>query len=641
MKKETEKILCALLALAFITVASNGCAQSRDPALRPKDDILTMNAMDTSKMTITIRAEYNVNNEALRGALEAEFPDVNFVSVFHCSQETQYELRQSLQSGLAEDIVISPNMKSIADIAPETLLDLSGESFTDNYIGSALEACQIDGELYYLPGPSSIYGIVYDKTLFAQNGWQVPKSYDEFIALVRAVNASGIRAIQPTCMYYRQAQLMFTMFAYDQVFGGVDNYEWMKNYQSGNASMKGHIEPALERYKELQAANIIDAGDFDVQPGNRSTMMYKDHSCAMIVENEQATLYAKQAGSDHEYGMFPFWCGNGADSDNVMSIPGYYVGVSARLSQKGNEAKLAMVKDILAYISTPEGQTAIGGSELQQMSNVVGTTFAENDFNTAIMATVQKGNVVPEVELMSTGNGNAVEKTLKDDLRKYLEGSVSADGLIADCDAARDGALNCPVERGETVGQATDNFTCLETGLFIADALREKAGAQIGLCLVGTTHCGMVGRIYKGDIHTADVASLSLCVGPTSGDPNDKKLWRVSMTGAELVDLLKTAYTFDPNDNVPNIPYYVASGLKIRFAPWQTDKLVSVKTADGAELKADQTYTVALWGWPFESACPGVVEQVYDDSCNDILTEAVKNAGTVTPDNNGRFTLVF
>ncbi len=641
MKKETEKILCALLALAFITVASNGCAQSRDPALRPKDDILTMNAMDTSKMTITIRAEYNVNNEALRGALEDEFPDINFVSVFHCSQETQYELRQSLQSGLAEDIVISPNMKSIADIAPETLLDLSGESFTDNYIGSALEACQIDGELYYLPGPSSIYGIVYDKTLFAQNGWQVPKSYDEFIALVRAVNASGIRAIQPTCMYYRQAQLMFTMFAYDQVFGGVDNYEWMKNYQLGNASMKGHIEPALERYKELQAANIIDAGDFDVQPGNRSTMMYKDHSCAMIVENEQATLYAKQAGSDHEYGMFPFWCGNGADSDNVMSIPGYYVGVSARLSQKGNEAKLAMVKDILAYISTPEGQTAIGGSELQQMSNVVGTTFAENDFNTAIMATVQKGNVVPEVELMSTGNGNAVEKTLKDDLRKYLEGSVSADGLIADCDAARDGALNCPVERGETVGQATDNFTCLETGLFIADALREKAGAQIGLCLVGTTHCGMVGRIYKGDIHTADVASLSLCVGPTSGDPNDKKLWRVSMTGAELVDLLKTAYTFDPNDNVPNIPYYVASGLKIRFAPWQTDKLVSVKTADGAELKADQTYTVALWGWPFESACPGVVEQVYDDSCNDILTEAVKNAGTVTPDNNGRFTLVF
>ena len=592
-------------------------------------------------MTITIRAEYNVNNEALRSALEVEFPDVNFVSVFHCSQETQYELRQSLQSGQAEDIVISPNMKSIADIAPETLLDLSGESFTDNYIGSALEVCQIDGELYFLPGPSSIYGIVYDKTLFGQNGWQIPKSYDEFIALAKTINASGVRAIQPTCKYVRQAQLMFTMFAYDQVFGGVDNYKWTKNYQAGNASMKGHIEPALDKYKELQAANVIEMGDFDVQPGNRSTMMYKDHSCAMIVENEQAVLYAEQAGSDHEYGMFPFWCGNGANSDKVMSIPSYYVGVSARLSQKGNEAKLAKVKAVLTYISTPKGQTAISGGELLQMSNVAGTDFKENEFNTAIMATVQKGNAVPEVELMSTGNGNAVEKALKNDLRKYLEGSVSDDQLIADCDAARDGALKGSVERGEVVAQASDNFTCLETGLFIADALREKADAQIGLCLVGTTHCGMVGRIYKGDIHTADIASLSLSVGTTSGDPNDKKLWRVSMTGTEFIDLIKTAYMFNPNDNVPNIPYYVASGLKIRFAPWQTDKLVSVTMADGTKLESDQTYTVALWGWPFEDACTGTVEEVYEDSCDDILTEAVKKAGTLTPDNSGRFTLAY
>jgi hypothetical protein len=180
-----------------------------------------------------------------------------------------------------------------------------------------------------------------------------------------------------------------------------------------------------------------------------------------------------------------------------------------------------------------------------------------------------------------------------------------------------------------------------QTGLFIADALRAEAGADIGLCLVGTTHCGMVGRIYQGDICAADIHSLSLSVGTTSGDPNDKKLWRVSMTGAELEELLKDACTFDPNDNVPNIPYYVASGLKIRFAPWRQDKLVSVTADDGSKLKADQTYTVALWGWPFETACPGTVEQVYDDSCDDILTQAVQSAKTIAPDNDGRFTVLY
>jgi ABC-type glycerol-3-phosphate transport system substrate-binding protein len=566
---------------------------------------------------------------------------VNFVSVFHCSQETQYELRQSLLGGTAEDLVISPNMKAIADIAQDTLLDLSGEPFTDRYVGSALEACQIGGKLYYLPGPSSIYGIVYDKTMFAQNGWQVPQSYDEFLALVRTIDATGIRAIQPTCKYARQAQLMLTMFSYDQVFGGVDHYKWIREYQAGTASMKDHIEPALARYRELQAADVIEAGDFDVQPGNRSAMLYKDHTCAMIVENEQAALYARQAGSDHTYGMFPFWCGNDANSDKVMSIPGYYIGASAALSQKGREQKLAKVKEILAYISTPEGQIAISGGELLQMSNVTGTAFTENEFNAGILDTIRKGNAVPEVELMSTGNGNAAEKALKTDLRKLLEGTLSDETLIADCDAARTGALHSPVDRGPAAGQASDNFTCLETGLFIADALRAKADAQIGLCLVGTTHCGMVGRIYRGDLCAADITSLSLSVGTTSGDPNDKKLWRVSMTGAELTGLLKTACAFDPNDNVPNIPYYVASGLKIRFAPWQDDKLVSVTMADGSALAADQTYTVALWGWPFETPCPGTVEQVYEDSCDDILTAAVQSAGTIKPDNDGRFTVIY
>ncbi|WP_418558135.1 extracellular solute-binding protein [Hominenteromicrobium sp.] len=641
MKRRLNKSAGAFLAFLVTAGILSGCGAAADRTVCPKNDIVTMSAVDTDKMTITIRAEYNVSNEGIRRALETKFPDVNFVSVFHCSLETQYELRQSLQGGSAEDLVISPNMKSIADIAPETLLDLSGEAFIEGYTGLALEACQIDGKLYYLPGPSSVYGIVYDKTLFKENGWKLPGSYDEFIALVKTINAAGLRAIQPTCKYARQAQLMFTMFDYDQVFGGVENYRWIKDYQSGSESMKNHIEPALARYRDLQAANVIEASDFDMQPGNRSTMLYNDHTCAMIVENEQAALYAKQAESDHEYGMFPFWCGNDPNSDKVMSIPGYYVGINAALSQQGNEKKLAKVKEVLAYISTPEGQLAISGGELLQMSNVSGTKLTENDFNAGIMDTIRKGNAVPEVELMSTGNGNPAEKALKADLRKYLEGSISEADLITDCDAARTGGLNSPVDRGQVIGQASDNFTCLETGLFIADSLREKADAQIGLCLVGTTHCGMVGRIYKGDICTADISSLSLSVGTTSGDPNDKKLWRVSMTGAELTELLKTACAFDPNDNVPNIPYYVASGLKIRIAPWQADKLLSVTMADGSKLQADQSYTVALWGWPFETGCPGTVEQVYDDSCDEILEEAVKNAGTVTPDNHGRFAVIY
>ena len=110
----------------------------------------------------------------------------------------------------------------------------------------------------------------------------------------------------------------------------------------------------------------------------------------------------------------------------------------------------------------------------------------------------------------------------------------------------------------------------------------------------------MVGQIYQGDISTEDIKSLSLSVGTASADPNDKKLWLVELTGDQLMNLLQEGYQLNPNDNVPNLPYYVASGLKIKFAPLKEDKLESVTLADGSALNPEATYQVALWGWPFE-----------------------------------------
>jgi hypothetical protein len=185
--------------------------------------------------------------------------------------------------------------------------------------------------------------------------------------------------------------MVFTMFDYAETFGGVDNYKWLRDYQAGSASMKGHVEGALARYKELNAAGVIKPEDFDMQPGNRSSMLYTDHSCAMIIENEQAELYAKQAGSDHEYGMFPFWCGNGADSDYLMSQPGYYIGVNAALGRKGKREEARHGQgDTGLYISTPEGQLAISGGELTQISNVTGTPYTKDDFNSGIQSTIAR-----------------------------------------------------------------------------------------------------------------------------------------------------------------------------------------------------------------------------------------------------------
>jgi ABC-type glycerol-3-phosphate transport system substrate-binding protein len=641
MRKNVERIISSLISCALIIALFSSCSSNTVNDIARPDEVLTMQAPDSSKITITIRAEYNVNNSKISEALSAQFPEVNFIPVFHCSPETQYELRQSLSGNSAEDIIISPNMKAISDIAADYLMDLSTCDFVNSYSDQSLESCQVDGRIYYLPGPSSIYGIVYDKTMFNENGWQIPHSYDEFIKLVNTINSTGIRAIQPTCKYARQAQLVFTMFDYDDTFGGIENAQWLSDFQNGRSSFKGHMDSALKRYSDLAANGIISSDDFDMQPGNRSNMLYTKHTCAMIIENEQAELYAKQADSDHEYGMIPFWCGNTDNSDKLMSIPGYYIAVNKSLSEKGNEKKLEIVKDALRYISTAEGQKAISGESSSQISNVKDTSYTENSFNSEIINTIKKGNLVSEVDFLPSGNNNAVEKELKNDLREYLSGNMSSETLEDSCDTVRNNSLNSEIDRGELIGTSAENLTSLQTGLFISDALKNFSGSDIGLCLVGTIHCGTVGRIYKGDIFASDINSLSLSIGVTSGDPNDKKLWTVSMTGSELTELLKSAYSYDPADNVPNIPYYVASGLKIRFAPWKNEKLVSVTLSDGSQLESDKSYTVALWGWPFDFDCPGEITKVYDDSCDEILTQAVQSSDTINAFSDDRFVLDY
>lgn len=71
--------------------------------------------------------------------------------------------------------------------------------------------------------------------------------------------------------------------------------------------------------------------------------------------------------------------------------------------------------------------------------------------------------------------------------------------------------------------------------------------------------------------------------------------------------------------------------MKIEFAPTREDKIASVTMADGSDVINDKTYTVALWGWPFEESCQGKVLQVYDESINTILTDAIHEKSTISP----------
>jgi len=617
-------------------------------------DVLTMKPVDAKKMLITVRTEANINDTFFEQAVEKQFPTVDLVFRNHIAPETMYELRQSLSSGDFEDMLLSPHFLIVRDIAPEHLLDLSGEPFVSSYQPNTLNQCTIDGKLYFLPGPSDMYGIVYDKTLFEKYGWAVPQSYTEFISLCKKIDSAGIRAadstrmraFQPTCKYARQSQLMFTMFCYDSFFGGVKNYEWLEQYQAGKTYLRDKMIPAFDKYHELFADGIIRPEDFDMQPGTRSDMMYTRHSCAMIVENQMAETYGAtfpvMAGqSRHEYGMIPFWSGDSENDDHVLSYANYYIALNKNLSLKKNKAKLAVLQEILSWISTPQGQLAIAGGKLTMVSSVTNTPMEETEFNSGIQQTIKKGNAVPEPNLMASGNNNPAEKALQKGLRAFLENKQTAVEVCDFCDKERNKALAQGIEKGSTVATATTDFTRLETAEFIADALRNKTDSDIALVLVDVMHCGVLNRIYKGAVTQKDIATLTLSNGKGNGMADDQKLWVIQMSGSELKEFIQKPYLSDIQNGERFVSYFAPSGLKVKFAPWATPnhKIKSLTLANGQKIIDSKTYTVSLWGWPFGTECTYVIQKVYDDSFDDILTTYCLPLGTLTPPKDKRIKL--
>ena len=62
----------------------------------------------------------------------------------------------------------------------------------DGLLDSAKCSPYGDGKIYIAPFDASPMGLVYNKTLFEENGWEVPTTYDELKELCGKIQDAGI-----------------------------------------------------------------------------------------------------------------------------------------------------------------------------------------------------------------------------------------------------------------------------------------------------------------------------------------------------------------------------------------------------------------------------------------------------------------
>lgn len=627
-----EKIQQPVLTAIFIITLSlllflTGCSASDTDK---SEDVLTQKAASKGKTQITVLVKYAFTINEFEKAVEKQFPDIDLVQVGNYTRNMgTEEYAARLEHDDIPDIVMTWPLDVGREYWSDRLLDLSGMEFSSRYNTSMLNDISTDGKLYYLPGPAQVRGIVYNKTLFKEKGWEVPKDYEGFLELCKTIEASGIRSIQLGFQNQEVLDTAFVGYNFGNYFSRPQDLEWMDNYNQGIGSFGEQFGGALDVFQQMTDAGVWKASDLEIDYSEREKMLFT-RQCAMV---EDSSLMAKmgysQTGTSDEYALMPFF-NPGSNNDWARLYMVCYIGLNKHLAEPENKDKYDLVMEIMNYISTVEGQKMLSADTGAMYSSLIDATPPDVPEIEALIPALNQGRYAVFPTL-----GNA-QGALREGLAGMLKGTLTKEDVIRMADEQN---LFPPVtESPKLLGEASESFSLTDTGNFVADAMRTWGDCELALYLDNGKDGnyngkGISGRIYAGDITTSDIDRIM----PDLKANDSGALWKASISGEDLLAVLENSVSVENNQTGW---FYYFSGLKMEFDPTAEpgNRVKKITASDGSAIDPARNYTIVV--------TEGSVPEEYLQNCSktdslsyDIVTRAVESAGTISPAKDGRFVL--
>lgn len=264
--------------------------------------------------------------------------------------DEQYDdtVRARLQGG--EGIDIYAGQDGVDDPAA-IMLEVDESAFADRMTESVLESMRAsDGKIYGYPNADGLssFGVIYNKTVFADAGVEIPTNLDELTETYAAIQAAGVTPL---------------------FLSGADGWTLLQHRNGVNANLVGddptvvdalasgettwsEVSGALPQYEALQAWTEAGAVNADVVTAKYENALtaVSDGTAASIINGSWAIGEIRKVDADAEIGFFalPTETGEnqiGLSRPNIMHI--------AASSKVADEAK-----DLLAFLIEPENVAA-------------------------------------------------------------------------------------------------------------------------------------------------------------------------------------------------------------------------------------------------------------------------------------------
>ncbi|MEG0765055.1 MAG: ABC transporter substrate-binding protein, partial [Pseudoflavonifractor sp.] len=500
MADQLRRSVAAVLALLLLGLSA--CAV---PQAAPPQDVLTQKITPPGRTPITVLVKNAFSVDGFETAVEEKFPEIDLIQVGNFSYEmgiAEYEARMKHDD--LTDLVMTWPLSAGVEYCPDRLLDLSSLPCTARYNAARLDKVSKDGKLYYLPGPSQIRGIVYNKTLFREHGWTVPKDFEGFLDLCDQIEAAGIRSLQLGLGNAEVLDTAFVGYSLSTCMSAPADLQWLSDFDQGKASFLPHAAPALDTFQTLIDRKVLQPGDLNLTYADRENMLFS-RQCAMV---EDSVLVARMGmirnGCTDEFGLMPFF-NPGPDSDWARLYPVCYIGANKHLSEPANKGKYDLVLRLLDYISSPEGQQALMGDTGAMYSSLIGVLPPDVPEVADLVPTLSHGRCTMFHTLKHA------QGALRTGLAGMVQGKLSGSQVAAlvDTENKKPPASSAPA----VLGSATADFTQIETGSFVTDAMRAASGCQIALFLDNgkdglTNGKGIGAKLYEGPQLATDLPRI-------------------------------------------------------------------------------------------------------------------------------------
>ena len=359
-----------------------------------------------------------------------------------------------LQSKLATDscadifwIQSNPFAIESTIVDPEKYcIDFTGASWEDLMPEARKTSCVYNDKLYGLQiwHNSPEYVMVYNKTLFEENGWEIPSTYAELKDLCAKIAEQGITPWFMPGADGWQHQLAFFQIGgvYEEATPGL--YDALNTNQATFADNEKMLE-VLNEFKELS-----DAGYFGEDwIGTDSTNLgneFGDRNIAMAMANSSYIQQIKDdTGTEDEFGMFLIPLGDNTWYPTNPAGPTMF-------GYKGTEHE-DLVKEFFNFVTTTESLQEILDNSPAYTNVDMNDDAIEQHWlpeEEEFLATVDDSKKGVSVLQTGTKYTNDYWMQFGQDMVAFCQGEMEANDVLANMDTNR-------ADADKTVGDANWN----------------------------------------------------------------------------------------------------------------------------------------------------------------------------------------